>query len=284
MFLDNERESSEVEDRRGDGPGFPGGLGLGAIILALVGSVVFGIDPSRLMHSAEPEPRASQTPESNPRSDPEARFVAKVLASTEDVWTPIFEARHSHYRKPRLVLFTGSTPTACGSGQAAMGPFYCPADERVYIDLSFYRALKNRFHAPGEFAEAYVIAHEVGHHVQKLRGISSQVEALEARAGSSRQRNALSVRLELQADCFAGVWGHHADRDLHLIAPGEMEEAIRAAAAIGDDTLQREARGYAVPETFTHGTSSERVAWFKRGFETGDPKACNPFKEGPDLP
>lgn len=286
MFLDNERQSDQVDDRRAEGPGRLGGVGLGGGLLALVASLLFGFDPFGFNGGSAPARPSSATKSavSEKTSDAEARFVAKVLASTEDVWARIFEERHHPYRKPRLVLFTGATPTACGTGQTAMGPFYCPSDERVYIDLAFYRTLKTRFHAPGEFAQAYVIAHEVGHHIQKLRGISRKVEALQARAGSSATANHLSVRLELQADCYAGVWGHYADRDAHLLEPDEVEEALKAASAIGDDTLQREARGYTVPDSFTHGTSAERVAWFKRGFETGDPKACNPFKEGPEIP
>ncbi len=290
MRLDDERESSNVDDRRGEdggggGMGLGGGLGIGGVVLALAASWLFGINPGVLMHAAETRQAAAPSQRDAPAhaipaNDAEAHFVAKVLASTEDVWTEIFKARGQVYRKPRLVLFSGRTGTACGTGQTAQGPFYCPADERVYIDLEFYRELQTRFHAPGEFAEAYVIAHEVGHHVQKLRGISGRVERAEQAAGSPAARNSLSVRLELQADCFAGVWGHLADQQQHLLDPGEVEEALKAASAIGDDTLQKQARGYATPDTFTHGTSAQRVAWFRRGMESGDPKQCNPFKPG----
>ena len=206
-----------------------------------------------------------------------ATFVAKVLGSTERTWHEVFREGGASYREPKLVLFTGATPTACGTGQSAMGPFYCPGDQKVYIDLAFYRDLKERFHAPGEFAEAYVIAHEVGHHVQNLLGISDKVHAAQQRAGEA-QANALSVRLELQADCFAGVWGNRADSMRHILEPGEIEQALTAAAAIGDDRLQKQARGYAVPESFTHGSSEQRVRWFKRGMESGDLRQCDTFK------
>ena len=201
-----------------------------------------------------------------------------MLGSTETTWHAVFREGGSAYREPKLVLFSGSTPTACGTGQTAMGPFYCPSDQKVYIDLAFYRDLKERFHAPGEFAEAYVIAHEVGHHVQKLLGISDKVHAARQRAGSPAKANALSVRLELQADCLAGVWGKRADSMKHIIEPGEIEQALAAATAIGDDRLQKQARGYAVPETFTHGSSEQRVRWFKRGMDSGDLRQCDTFK------
>jgi predicted metalloprotease len=207
-----------------------------------------------------------------------ARFVSKVLGSTETTWHAVFREGGATYQEPKLVLFTGSTPTACGTGQAAMGPFYCPSDQKVYIDLAFYRDLKERFHAPGEFAQAYVIAHEVGHHVQNLLGISAKVHKAQQRAGNAEKANALSVRLELQADCFAGVWGHRADSMKHILQPGDVEQALTAASAIGDDRLQKQARGYAVPESFTHGSSEQRVRWFKRGMESGDMRQCDTFK------
>jgi hypothetical protein len=215
-----------------------------------------------------------------PANDEMARFVSKVLASTEDTWTTVFQERGKTYTPPHLVLFTGSTPTACGEGREAMGPFYCPSDRKVYIDLGFYRELKERFHAPGEFAEAYVIAHEVGHHVQNLTGISEKVQEKQHAAGSPAAANALSVRLELQADCFAGVWAKRADTMRHILEPGEIEQAITAASAIGDDTLQEQAGRQVRPDTFTHGTSGQRVHWFKQGIESGDPKLCNPFAQG----
>ena len=205
-----------------------------------------------------------------PADDRMAVFVAKVLHSTETTWEVLFRESGKHYQQPKLVLFSGSTPTACGAGQAAMGPFYCPGDRQVYIDLAFYQDLKDRFKAPGEFAEAYVIAHEVGHHVQNLLGISGKVHAAQQRAHSKAQANALSVRLELQADCFAGVWGKRADSMRHILEPGELQQALQAATAIGDDKLQQQARGVVVPESFTHGSSEQRVRWFSRGFESGD--------------
>jgi len=284
MRLDDERESDNIEDRRGDGGGFSvggGKIGIGTIALALVASYIFGIDPSAVLGLVSNMP--SQTQHSAPAHKPPAndemaRFVSKVLAETEDTWQTVFKESGKDYPPPKLVLFTGSTPTACGSGDTAMGPFYCPMDKKVYIDLAFYRDLKERFHAPGEFAEAYVIAHEVGHHVQNLLGVSDKVNAAQQQASSKAQVNALSVRLELQADCFAGVWGNRTDSMKHILEPGEIEQALTAATAIGDDRLQKQARGYAVPETFTHGSSEQRVRWFKRGIESGDPKQCNTFK------
>jgi predicted metalloprotease len=285
MRLDNERESENVEDRRGEssGGGFSlgaGHLSIGGIVLALVVSYFSGISPSTLLSlfSGGSAPSAQVAPAHKPpANDAMATFVSKVLADTEDTWQVIFRESKHEYRDPKLVLFTGTTSTACGAGKAAMGPFYCPLDEKVYIDLAFYQELKDRFHAPGEFAEAYVIAHEVGHHVQKLLGISDKVRAAEERAGNQAQVNALSVRLELQADCFAGVWGKRADSAQHIIEPGDVDQALNAATAIGDDRLQQDARGTIRPETFTHGTSEQRVRWFKRGMETGDPNQCNTF-------
>ena len=285
MRLDNERESDNIEDRRGESgggglPGGRGGFGIGAVVLALVVSYFTGINPMTLLGLVDQAPTARQqasAPAHKPPADDEmARFVAKVLASTEDTWRDVFSAGGKQYRDPKLVLFSGATPTACGTGQTAMGPFYCPGDEKVYIDLAFYRELKERFHAPGEFAEAYVIAHEVGHHVQHLLGISEKVQRARERS-SEAASNALSVRLELQADCLAGVWGKRTDTMKHVMEPGELEQALTAAAAIGDDRLQQQARGRIVPESFTHGSSAQRVHWFKRGFETGDMRQCDTF-------
>ncbi len=288
MRLDDERESDNVEDRRGESAGGginlgAGHFGIGGIVLALVVSYFTGISPSTLLNLASESGVPQSTSQSAsahrpPANDEMATFVSKVLADTEDTWQVIFRETNHSYRDPKLVLFTGRTQTACGAGQAAMGPFYCSLDEKVYIDLAFYQELKTRFKAPGEFAEAYVIAHEVGHHVQKLLGISDKVHAAQERAGSKAQANALSVRLELQADCFAGVWGNRADRMRHIIEPGEIDQALNAATAIGDDRLQQEARGTVRPETFTHGSSAQRVRWFKRGMETGQPAQCNTFK------
>jgi predicted metalloprotease len=205
-----------------------------------------------------------------------AAFVSTVLADTEDVWKAQFAAQNATYREPRLVLFRGTTPTACGTGQAAMGPFYCPGDQKVYIDLAFYETMRNRLGAPGDFAQAYVISHEVGHHVQMLLGITEKVDAARQR-GNQAQSNALSVRLELQADCFAGVWGHHAQRTRQILEQGDIEEALNAATQIGDDTLQRRSQGTVVPESFTHGSAAQRVSWFKRGFNGGAMRDCNTF-------
>lgn len=278
------RESENVEDRRGEsgrGMRFGGGsIGIGTIVIALA-AWYFGIDPTAVLQgvnqaqqqTAEVGPAAAP-----PAGDTQAHFVSMVLADTEDTWQAIFSAAGKHYRDPKLVLFSGSFPTACGMGAAAMGPFYCPGDQKVYIDLAFYAELQNRFHAPGDFAQAYVIAHEVGHHVQNLLGISEKVQRARERAGA-KQANALSVRLELQADCFAGLWANHADRARHVLEQGDVEEALRAATAIGDDTLQQQTRGYAVPESFTHGSAEQRVRWFRRGFETGLMKSCDTFSK-----
>jgi len=211
-------------------------------------------------------------------TDEGADFVSVVLADTEDTWTEIFRASGKRYQPPRLVLFTDAVRSACGFNSAAVGPFYCPGDQKVYIDLGFYRELRNKFGAPGDFAQAYVIAHEVGHHVQNLLGISARVREAQG-AGGVRQANALSVKLELQADCFAGVWGYHADAERQLLEQGDIEEGLNAAAAIGDDRLQKMARGQVNPESWTHGSSKQRVYWFRRGLETGDPGACGTFDE-----
>ncbi|MDE2584172.1 MAG: neutral zinc metallopeptidase [Betaproteobacteria bacterium] len=284
MRLDDQRESDNVEDRRGEGSGGGfsiggGGLGIGSIVIALVASYFLGVNPLTVLGLLQenPAPVSHSAPAHKPPAEDQmARFVGKVLASTEDTWQAVFRDSGKQYQDPKLVLFSGATPTACGTGQTAMGPFYCPGDRKVYIDLAFYQELKQRFHAPGEFAEAYVIAHEVGHHVQNLLGISTKVDNARRHADEARS-NALSVRLELQADCFAGVWGQRADSMKHILEPGELEQALTAASAIGDDKLQQQTHGTIVPETFTHGTSAQRVRWFRRGFETGDPKQCDTF-------
>ena len=282
MRFDNSRESSNVEDRRGGGGGgLPVGgrsIGIGTIVLALV-AMYFGVDPSVVLNQTAVAPsRVEQSrPAAVPANDAESKFVRHVLAETEDTWQQIFRQNGKAYTEPTLVLFTGATRTACGVGQAAMGPFYCPADQKVYIDLAFYQELKSRFNAPGDFAQAYVIAHEVGHHVQNLLGISEKVQAARQRAGE-RQANELSVRLELQADCLAGVWAKNADAARGILEAGDVEEALRAASAIGDDTLQKQAQGYAVPDSFTHGSAEQRVRWFKRGMDSGQLAACNTFQ------
>ena len=282
MRLDDERESDNVEDRRGSGGGFGvgKGVGIGTVILALAASYFLGIDPSVILgiFSGGGVPVTQSVPAAKPpASDEMARFVSKVLADTEDTWRGIFQQSGRQYQDPKLVLFTGATPTACGTGQTAMGPFYCPEDQKVYIDLAFYQDLKTRFKAPGDFAQAYVIAHEVGHHVQHLLGVADKVQAARSRA-SDAQANALSVRLELQADCLAGIWGYHADRVRKVLEAGDIEEALTAASAIGDDRIQERSRGYAVPDSFTHGSAAQRVRWFKRGIESGDLGQCNTFE------
>lgn len=285
MRLDDQEESGNIEDRRG---GYRGGglgrgrIGIGTIALALAASYFFGIDPMTVIDITSglqgPSSVQTQAPtQKPPADDAAARFVAKVLGSTEAVWEQVFRENGRTYVQPRLVLFSGSTPTACGMGQSAMGPFYCPGDQRVYIDLSFFRDLRQRFQAPGEFAQAYVIAHEVGHHVQNLLGISDQVHQAQQRS-SRAKANALSVRLELQADCLAGVWGNRADAAKAIIEPGEIEQALNAAAQIGDDRLQQRTQGRVVPESFTHGSAAQRVRWFKRGMESGDLRQCDTFR------
>lgn len=278
MRMDDYRESDNVEDRRGGGGGL-GGVGIGGVVLALVISYFTGINPMTLLGIMEQTPIARHEAPAHkpPANDDTARFVSRVLASTEDVWQAGFQANGKRYEAPKLVLFTGATPTACGTGQTAMGPFYCPGDQKVYIDLAFFRELKTRFQAPGEFAQAYVIAHEVGHHVQNLLGVAGKVHDAQRRLPKA-EANALSVRMELQADCLAGVWGKRADDMKRILDSGDLETALAAATAIGDDRLQQQAQGRVVPESFTHGTSAQRVRWFKRGFETGDFNRCNTFQ------
>lgn len=286
MKWQGNRESNNIEDRRaGGGTRRVGGrsIGLGTIVIALIGGWLFGINPLTLLSmlgGGAPISQQEQAAPPSPADDQLARFVSVVLADTEDVWTEVFARSGATYRQPRLVLFRGATPTACGQGEAAMGPFYCPADEKVYIDLGFYQTLKDRLGSPGDFAQAYVIAHEVGHHVQHLLGITRKVDEMRGRV-SQAQYNALSVRLELQADCLAGVWTHHAQRARQLLEAGDLEEALNAAAQIGDDTMQRRSQGQVVPESFTHGTSEQRMSWFRRGVAAGDVQQCNTFDVRP---
>ena len=285
------RESDNVEDRRGEsGRGMPGGirigrggLGVGTIVVALVASYFLGIDPRLIMGvlggidgGAPTQVQAPAGPAPKPADDI-GRFVSVVLADTEDTWRAAFREAGGTYREPKLVLFSGTYPTACGMGQSAAGPFYCPADQKVYIDLEFFRLLQERFRAPGDFAQAYVIAHEVGHHVQNLLGIMEKTSQLRQRM-SEREYSQVSVRVELQADCFAGVWAHHAQRMRQVLEPGDLEEALRAATAIGDDVLQKQSQGYVVPDSFTHGSAAQRVRWFRTGFERGSMQACNTFE------
>jgi hypothetical protein len=272
------RHSENVEDRRGASVPLIAGGGLGTIVLLLLG-LFFGFDPSAFLQTGnrpESVPESStEAPNASPSTDPQREFVSVVLADTEDTWRDTFRDLGRTYSEPTLVLFTDVARSACGMAQSAVGPFYCPSDRKVYLDLSFFRALRDRFGAPGDFAQAYVIAHEVGHHAQLLLGITERVQRSGERM-SPTQKNALSVKQELQADCFAGVWGYHA-RQRQILDPGDLEEALRAAAAIGDDRLQQQSRGHVVPDSFTHGSSAQRTRWFKRGFDSGDPRQCDTF-------
>ena len=288
MKWEGNRESDNVEDRRGEGGGggsfgFGGrSIGIGTIVIALVGGWVLGVNPMTILNllsgGGGQVTTQTQAPAQQPPADDEmARFVKTVLADTEDTWTTLFKAEGGSYVRPKLVLFAGSTPTACGTGQSATGPFYCPGDQKVYLDLDFFNLMQQRFKVSGEFAQAYVIAHEVGHHVQNLLGLSEKVDNAR-RTATERQANAMSVRLELQADCFAGVWAYHANAERKILEQGDVEAALKAATAIGDDALQRQAQGHVVPDSFTHGTSEQRVRWFTKGIESGRISQCNTFE------
>ena len=283
MKLDDERESDNVEDRRGSSSGVGiGGLGVGGVVIALVASYFLGIDPSTLLNVAQQVTGpATQGPSKpiDPARDPDAALkseMRKILAKTEDNWGQMFNQMGRQYQKPTLVLYSGRTSTACGAGEAAMGPFYCPGDQKVYLDMAFFREMEQRFKVGGDFARAYVIAHEIGHHVQKLTGITDKTDAMRERL-SKKDYNKISVRVELQADCFAGAWANHANKAKPFLDPGDVDEALKAANAIGDDMLQKQSRGVVVPDSFTHGTSAQRVHWFKTGFDTGSLKACDTF-------
>ncbi len=279
MDFRNGRESNNVEDRRGQGGrGLRGGgkIGIGTIVLALV-AMYFGIDPSVVLNTAMTDPAPVESTQQRPEAEnAQARFVSMVLADTEDTWRVIFQQGGTTYREPKLVLYTGATRSACGVGQAEMGPFYCPADTKVYLDLAFFDELHHRFGAPGDFAQAYVIAHEIGHHVQNLLGISDKVQQARGRVWE-REANLLSVRLELQADCLAGIWAHHANRSRSVLEAGDIEEALAAATAVGDDHIQKRTQGYAVPDSFTHGSAEQRRRWFAIGLQQGQFKACDTF-------
>jgi hypothetical protein len=286
MKWEGERQSSNVEDRRGAGGMVPRiggrGIGLGTIVIALIAGWIFGINPLAVIGmlgggSPDAAPQLQAPAQQPAAGDKSAAFVSTILASTEDVWTEQFRKAGGQYRTPELVLFRGGTRTACGMGQAAMGPFYCPADAKVYIDLGFFDTLQRSLGAPGDFAQAYVVAHEVGHHVQRLLGITDKVDGMRGRV-SEEQMNALSVRLELQADCLAGVWAHHSNKAKGWLEPGDVEEGLNAASKIGDDTLQRRSQGVVVPESFTHGSSAQRVNWFRRGLSSGQMADCNTFE------
>ncbi len=283
MKWEGNRQSDNVEDRRSGGGSSGGGgrkIGIGSVVIALVASYFLGVNPMTVLNilsGGEPATQVSSAPAQRPPADDRmASFVSTVLADTEDVWKDVFTQAGATYQEPKLILFRGTTSTACGAGQAAMGPFYCPADRKVYIDLGFYETLQNRLGAPGDFAQAYVIAHEVGHHVQNLLGITDKMEQMRGRV-SEVEYNALSVRLELQADCFAGVWANHAQASRQLLEAGDVEEAMNAAAKIGDDALQRASGGQVVPDSFTHGSSAQRQRWFDMGIKNGSVKRCDTF-------
>ncbi|SHG42036.1 neutral zinc metallopeptidase [Massilia sp. CF038] len=286
MKWEGNRESDNVEDRRGSGGGGGfglgrGSIGIGTVVIALIGSAVFGVNPLtmlNLLSGGGGSPVVQQgPPQAGPANDRQTRFVRTVLADTEDVWGKLFAAKGATYQPPKLVIFSDATRTACGTGQSATGPFYCPADQDVYIDLSFYTLMQERFGVSGEFAQAYVIAHEIGHHVQNQLGISEKVHAARERS-SERDANAMSVRLELQADCFAGVWAFHGNQARGILEQGDVASALKAASAIGDDALQRQARGTVVPDSFTHGSSEQRMRWFNKGLEAGQIEQCNTFE------
>ncbi|MES2900372.1 MAG: neutral zinc metallopeptidase [Pseudomonadota bacterium] len=292
MKWEGNRESDNVEDRRGGGGGGGGGfgfggksIGIGGIVIALLGSWLFGINPMTMLDMmggggggpVTTQQSPAQGGQAAPAADRETRFMRTVLADTEDVWTKQFEQAGGTYVKPTLVLFEGATSTQCGTGEAASGPFYCPADRNVYIDLSFYRLMRERFQVEGEFAQAYVIAHEVGHHVQHQLGFTEKVNNARQR-GSKREANEMSVRLELQADCYAGLWANHSNKARGILEQGDLEAALKAASAIGDDALQGKSGGRVVPDSFTHGSSEQRMRWFKRGIESGSVQQCNTFE------
>lgn len=278
MRWQDRRESNNVEDRRqqGGGGGIPiGGKGRLILLVVVMMAGYYGVDLSPLLSEPTTQSQPQRQEMSQPAKDPLARFTSVMLASTEDAWGEIFQQSGSRYQAPKLVLYRGATRTGCGQGQSVMGPFYCPADRTVYIDLSFYQEMRDKLGADGDFAQGYVVAHEVGHHVQNLLGIERKMR--EQQQGLSRaEQNKLSVKLELQADCFAGVWGHYMQRE-QVLEHGDLEEALNAAQAIGDDRLQQQSQGRVIPDSFTHGSSAQRYAWFKRGFDSGKPASCNTF-------
>lgn len=280
------RTSTNVEDRRGIRLGGGAGLGCGGLLIVIVLAWLTGANPLELFTAIQ-QTQPQLSPDTGSVAQPHdelSQFVSVVLADTEDTWNQIFRDMGRRYEEPTLVLFSNSVSSACGLNSAAVGPFYCPADGKLYIDLSFFQALDRRFGAPGDFAQAYVIAHEVGHHVQNLLGISDQVHSAQQRARSQSEANELSVRLELQADCLAGVWGHYANRQRQLLDPDDLQEGLDAAAAVGDDTIQQRSGGRVAPESWTHGSSSMRVAWFRRGYQSGDPNSCDTFGRPPQAP
>ena len=286
MRLDDSRRSDNVEDERGSGIGRRGaGIGIGTIVIVVIGYFM-GINPSTLLSLLNGSPQSETAPLEAPRpadaNDPQVDFVRAILGETEDVWGAYFRSAGKVYTPPKLVLFSGQVQSACGFASAAAGPFYCPQDQRVYIDLSFYRQLSSEFGAPGDFARAYVIAHEVGHHVQNLMGITDKAAQAEGRAGRVGA-NQVSVAVELQADCFAGVWAAQSNKARKILEPGDLEQGLKAASSVGDDTLQRRTQGMVVPDSFTHGTSAQRVRWFRRGFDSGATDNCDTFSAGAAL-
>jgi predicted metalloprotease len=279
MRWQGSRRSENVEDYRGSRFGGSGlKLGVGGTLIALVAGYFLGIDPSVILGLAESVPSGGPAPQAQTGvpQDEAGNFISAVLGETEDTWTAIFQNMGMTYQPPKLVLYNDQVRSACGSASSAVGPFYCPGDQRVYLDLNFYNELKTRFQAPGDFAEAYVLAHEVGHHVQTLLGTEEQVRSAQQRASES-ERNALQVKMELQADCYAGVWAKNADTARHILEQGDVEEALQAASAVGDDTIQKRTQGYIVPDSFTHGSAAQRMSWFKKGLDTGSVQACDTF-------
>ncbi|MBK5074469.1 neutral zinc metallopeptidase [Budviciaceae bacterium CWB-B4] len=286
MRWQGRRESDNVEDRRSESGGFSRGMGgggmrvprgKGGLVLLVVVLVAgyYGVDLTPLLNGGDVQ-STQQSQSLSPQDNEKAKFTSVVLASTEDTWDTIFKKEGSSYQDPKLVLYRGATRTGCGTGESVMGPFYCPADKTVYIDLSFYQDMETRLKAGGDFAQAYVVAHEVGHHVQNLMGIANKVRAMQQQSRSQAEVNRLSVKQELQADCFAGVWGHSMQKQ-QVLEMGDMEEALNAAQAIGDDRLQKQSSGRVIPDSFTHGTSQQRYTWFKRGFDSGDFRQCDTF-------
>ena len=272
------RRSGNVEDRRGMGAGGIGGLGIGGVLIVVVIAMLMGKDPLELLGQVEQGTPTSQTqPGAPPANDETTQFVSTILGSTEDVWGKIMQQNGKAYPPPKLVLFSGAVASACGRASAAVGPFYCPSDQNVYLDTSFFKEMQARLGGGGDFAEAYVIAHEVGHHIQKLTGVSDKVDAQRAHGASMEGDTGLSVRMELQADCYAGVWANQAQAQNHWLESGDVEEALNTATAIGDDRLQKQSQGTVVPDSFTHGTSEQRVRWFRSGFDSGDVGKCDTF-------
>jgi len=280
MRWESGRRSDNIEDRRGMGLGGKGlvGGGIGTVVIALI-ALFMGVDPGMVLNQMAEAPTAQQGPRvpADPREEKLKEFVSVVLADTEDTWGELFRRSGGNYEQPKLVLFSGAVRSACGHAQAAMGPFYCPGDHKLYLDMSFFDDLARRHNAPGDFAQAYVIAHEVGHHVQTLLGIAEKVHAARQQAGEV-EANRMQVRMELQADCFAGIWAHHADKARGILEQGDVEEALAAASGVGDDRLQQQSRGHVVPDSFTHGSSEQRMRWFGIGANTGDPRRCDTFK------